>query len=101
MTVTKSSTTNGMWKFRDSIEQNELIRVAEEWAQGPDGDQFGDLIVRRCSKDQIAIWFTYMREDGSRKSQERFCEKISDQLKRRFGNSFVGWDISSSMTVVK
>lgn len=99
-TVTPQGIVSGMWKFHERITKEELIQLAEEWRDGRDGHRYLHLCVRKCSKDQRGIWFVYLFGDIV-DSHEPFFHKMTDQLKRRFGNDFVGWDVSSPTWVVK
>lgn len=99
-TIERSDVASGMWKFKDTTSIVELYELAEEWKAGPDGDKYLDLHVRRCSKNQWGIGFQYARKDDTEKSQNAFFHKMTDQLKRRFGNDFVGWDVSSFTFII-
>lgn len=94
--------TNGMWKFSDRVGMQTLIGFAEFMRDNTiDGFRYQDIAIRQCSRNQIAIWFTYIREIETRESHDSYFKQMTDRFKKRFGNDFVGWDISSSMTVVK
>ena len=90
---------NGMWKFKDNVSVGTLLQLAEEWLDGPDGGNYQSLSVRRCSRDQYGIWFIYRPHLGS--NQKQFFDQITDQLKRKFGNDFVGHDFSQEIWIVK
>ncbi len=99
---------SGMWKFSDSIPIERLVAVARGWSMGADGDQYTDIHVRKCSKDQHGIGFKYkLNLAGAgvpgywERAHKNFFHKMTDQLKRMFGNDFVGWDVSSSTWVIK
>lgn len=90
----------GYWKFTDShVEVEELIDLAKEWAED---DNFISLHVRKTSDDQHGIGFEYKDPaGGGSKEMREFKERMTDSLKRRFGNGFVGWDVSSSFQPIK
>lgn len=99
-TVKHEDVVSGMWKFHENITPEELIGLAEEWKNGSDGDRYLDLHIRKCSKDQFGIGFMYCFEPNPR-GHHPFFYKITDKLKRRFGNDFVGWDVSSPTWIIK
>lgn len=87
-----------MWKFRDKIAPEELIKIAEKW-RDEESRKYIDLHIRCCSKNQIGIGFKYVRDDNE--TSEQFFERISDSLRRQFGNDFVGWDIAHSTWIIR
>ena len=87
----------GLWKFHERVGEKELIEVANEWAED---NKYLQLYNRKVSKDQNGIGFAYL-SDGSREAHSTYFDKVSDSLKRKFGNDLVGWDISSSSTLIK
>ncbi|OGC47435.1 hypothetical protein A2886_03360 [candidate division WWE3 bacterium RIFCSPHIGHO2_01_FULL_42_13] len=90
--------TTGLWKFHESVPLEVLQEVAEEWAKD---ERYKYLYIRWASKDQRAIGFTYEKEDGAKGTHEKFFEEITDKLKKKFGNSLVGWDVSSTTYTIK
>ena len=90
-------TESGMWKFRDKITPEELVKVAEQ-LRDEEPRKYIDLHIRRCSKDQIGIGFKYVRDDDE--TSKDFFERISDPLRRQFGNDFVGWDIGHMTWII-
>ena len=91
----------GLWKFSDKITIERLGEVAQQWAD--DDPHYLQLYIRRASKDQRAIGFTYEIFDGTdpRDAQDAYFEKTSDFLKRQFGNDLAGWDIAATIHLVK
>ena len=51
--------------------------------------------VRPCGKNKFGLVFVY-EYDGSLQEYDRFVYKLTDILKRRFGND-VTWDIAGRM----
>lgn len=88
---------SGLWKFRDTISNEELMKIAQRWAEDP---SYTQVYIRQASKDQNGIGFMY-DYDGERESYDQYFDETSDMLKRKFGNDLAGWDISSHTTVVK
>lgn len=93
----KNSLILGLWKFNEKVSEKQLVEVADVWAKDP---KYSQLYVRKVSKDQLGIGFAY-EGDGTKEAQDTYFDKTSDQLKRQFGNDLVGWDISSSSTLIK
>ena len=91
----------GLWKFSSKIPQEELVKIAEKWA-AEDSDYL-QLYIRKVSKDQNGIGFTYqLPEDADvERAHREYFDGTSDYLKRNFGNDLAGWDMASSVTVIK
>jgi len=87
----------GLWKFHERVSESELLEVANKWAEDP---KYTQLYIRKVSKDQLGIGFCYEGE-GTKESHNEYFDRTSDMLKRKFGNDLVGWDISSSSTLIK
>ena len=87
----------GLWKFHERVGEHDLIEVANEWSKD---EKYINLYIRKVSKDQLGIGFAYAGE-GTKESQDEYFDRTSDQLKRKFGNDMVGWDISSTSTLIK
>jgi hypothetical protein len=89
----------GIWKFNDRIPREQLAELAQKWAA--EDPNYKQLYVRQTSKDQHGIGFSYERADDTKESYDEYFDRTSDTLKRQFGNDLVGWDLSSSATVIK
>ena len=87
----------GLWKFHERISEKGLAEMAEEWATD---DRYSHLYVRKVSKDQLGIGFTY-DAGGTKEGHDEYFDLTSDQLKRKFGNDLVGWDIASTNRLIK
>lgn len=93
--IVNTSMVSGLWKFAH-IPFETLLDLAEEWKEAEVG--YVDLHVRKCSKGQIAIGFKYLFEGDDHKG---FFYKVTDQLKRKFGNDFIGYDVSSPTWLIQ
>jgi hypothetical protein len=82
---------SGMWKFKN-ISKGELAKLAKEWLEKDPFRQnyIHGLYVRKCSSDQYGIGFFYRTTN---ESKDEYFYRITDQLKRSFGNDYVGYDI--------
>jgi len=91
----------GLWKFSDKISYKELNDVASKWAA--EDPNYLQLYLRKVSKDQIGIGFTYQIPEGKNvtTAQEEYFDKASDYLKRNFGNDLVGWDMAATVQLIK
>ena len=87
----------GLWKFHERVGEKDLLEVANEWVSD---EKYIQLYIRKVSKDQLGIGFAYMG-DGTKEAHDEYFNKTSDQLKRKFGNDLVGWDIASTSTLIK
>jgi len=97
MTRRRDDVMSGLWKFHNSVGVDELVKLAELWAIF--NPNFLSLYVRKCSKDQIGIGFTHSL--GTFDSHQDFFDRVTDTLKREYGNNFVGWDLSQFTYVIK
>lgn len=99
MTMYRQDLANGQIKFSSKFTPEDLIKVAEQLQMGSDGHQFKQLAIRGCGREggkkRYAIAFVY-QYDGTEKGFDKFIHKITDKMKREFGND-VHWDISSGL----
>lgn len=95
-----SNIITGIWKFKEEIPATELEAIAQEWATNP---KYLQLYVRKVSKDQYGIGFMYDDRDSTdnKPSYDAFFDSTTDMLKKKFGNAFCGWDVSSSTNLIK
>ena len=78
----------------------DLIETAQKWAD--EDKKYLQLYIRKVSKDQYGIGFTYDRKgQDSKEAQDKYMFQTSDVLKRSYGNDLVGWDIASSAYIIK
>jgi hypothetical protein len=104
---------SGLWKFSATVKLTDLQAVAMEWKKS-DHQGWEELYIRGVGKSgALGIGFRYRLGgvyDPSRQSailnppekvQSAFFHRVTDQLKRRFGNDFVGWDISGPTWTLK
>lgn len=92
-----SNVASGIWKFVN-VTEVELAVLAAKWKKD-DPDGWLELHIRPTGKKgrQLGVGFKYKFKE---KRHDKFFYRISDQLKREFGNNFVGWDIGSPTTVI-
>ena len=96
-TSVNTSMVSGGWRFEGKVGFEVLLDLAEEWKEAV-RDRYVDLHVRKCNKGQIVIGFKYLFEGNDHK---RFFHKVTDQLKRKFGNDFIGYDVSSPTWLIQ
>ncbi len=87
----------GLWKFHGKVGHKDLMEVAEGWKSD---ENYELLYIRQVSKDQNGVGFAY-KSDGTKEAHDVYFNKASDELKRKFGNDLVGWDIASTTTLIK
>lgn len=89
----------GYIKFSDSrVSFEQLEQFAQELAQDP---KFLSVYIRKVSSDQLGIGFIYDKDTSTKESSDEFNDYIKDLAMRKFGTGLVGWDISSSYTLIK
>ena len=90
----------GIWKFSDKIPMKDLIETAQNWAK--EDEKYLQLYIRKVSKDQSGIGFTYdIKGQDGKEAHDKYFNQTSDTLKRNYGNDLVGWDIASSAYIIK
>lgn len=91
----------GIWKFSEKISVETLVELAQNWAK--EDENYLQLYVRRVSKDQHGIGFTYNAkgQEDLKKFHEDYLYRVSDVIRRQFGNDLAGWDIASSAYIIK
>ena len=78
----------------------DLIEVAQKWAETD--ENYLQLYIRKVSKDQYGIGFTYnIKGQDSKEAHDKYFYQTSDSLKRTFGNDLVGWDIATGAYIIK
>lgn len=94
ITIAKSGIVSGIWKFVDSVGVEILLERAAKW-KSEEPERYAQLYVRRCSRDQLGIVFMYKYDNEE--SYKKFFYMMTDKLKRKFGNDFVGHDVTSDV----
>ncbi len=87
---------SGIWKFKDSVSPEVLCELAVGLRDANPGS-YGQMFVRRCSRDQLGICFIYKLVD---QSYDHFFDLLTDLLKKRFGNDFAGWDVTTDVWTI-
>ena len=104
----ESAVISGLWKFDSTVTLEELQEFAIGLkVQSSPCSGYEELYIRGVGKNgALGIGFRY-RLSGllnpdtlavvktPQKGKEEFFHKYTDQLKKRFGNQFVGWDLSN------
>lgn len=90
--MSTSNTIAGLWKFGTGVTRSDLIEIAKSWVFASGGHSYRRIEVRLYSPTKYAIDFCYALGAESQKS---FVHRMSDKLRRQFGNNLVGWDIGS------
>jgi len=90
----------GLWKFSDKVSTKELNDFAQQWVAD---ENYLQLYIRKVSKDQMGIGFTYRlpESEDDKAIYDEFFNDTTDKLKRAFGNDLVGWDVSSTTWIIK
>lgn len=102
---------SGLWKFSSIVTLEQLQEVVAEWRRAGQHDMWEEFYIRGVDRNgALGIGFRYRlcsAVDGMLLTPKKldqmksmFFHRITDQLKRRFGNDLVGWDISRSIWVL-
>lgn len=94
MVLNRVDLMNGQFLFNQNVTFDEVIALAKEFREGRESENIKLLLVRKRDEGRHAIMFTY-EFDGKEKTFDSLIYKLTDKLKRRFGND-VSWDVSSS-----
>ncbi len=91
---------SGLWKFRSGVGLIALQQMALEWKHR-DPDYWERLYIRGAGRDgALGIGFEYRLSYSDLNHRDRkvaatlFFNEVTDELKRRFGNDFHGYDYS-------
>lgn len=89
----------------------DVLTLLEEWVNASDGHRFRYLaarLIRVAAGEEhenyvVGIDFLYALpgEKSPELEHKDFFHKRSDQLRRRYGNGLIRWDISNPITVVQ
>ncbi len=92
----------GYWKFSSSkVTKEDLEKFCSNaWLSD---DKYLTLYLRQVSKDQIGLGFVFNPGlvEISKEDFHAYMEQTKDVLYKTFGTSLVGWDISSSFSLIK
>ena len=102
---TKTDFVAGIFKFSlktpesdcGGADQKDVLETARTWLKESCG--FRSLLVRHCGKDEFGIEFCYGLQKGE--TYAKFVYAYTDKLKRRYGNTFVAWDVSDNLDILK
>lgn len=97
---------SGIWKISKTVPVVEVIEVAQELVDEISAMpvvHYRNVHVRSTSKSSWGISFIYDCGESTRNKvrYDAFFNRITDKLKRRFGNEFVGWDVTNDVWMVK
>ena len=87
----------GLWKFKDKVPLGSLITMAERWAKTNPG--YVQLFIRQVGHGENGIAFIY--QPRTKIPLESYLEKTSQELKKVFGNDLSGWDVATSLWILK
>lgn len=90
----------GIWKFNNKVSLQEIEELAKEWAKD---EKYLSLHIRQCSQNQNGLSFEYHDTTGNETDGAftEFIDRVSDSLRRKFGNGLAGWDTSRMYYKVK
>lgn len=89
----------GIWKFSGRVDNADLLILADKW-KSEEPELYTALHIRGCGRDGArGIGFSRRLAEGE--SMRDYVHKVSDQLKRQFGNDLIGWDIDDDVWIMK
>ncbi len=96
----------GYFRFRGRISPERLTVYFQNIQESRDY-RYEQMFIRKSGRDENTLSFVccygpqgWPDEEARKAKYNEFYEFITDNLKRQFGNDFVGWDISGSIKVV-
>ena len=95
----KQNWVNGQLRFSKNISFTDALSFATEIKESSEGNKIKALAVRSCGEVEYGIIFA-VEYDGTEKARKALFYKLTDKLKRRFGND-VNWDITGSCWVIQ
>jgi len=94
--IKRKNIVSGLWKFDNSVSIKELTEIVENWVI--EDPRYIQLYIRQVASNLYGIGFMYQLS-SSAENHNVYKDQTSDVLKRRFGNLFVGCDISSPIWI--
>ena len=99
MSETVKNWVNGQLRFSENISFEDVMSFAREVKDGSEGEKIKALAVRACGEHEFGIIFA-VEYDSAEKTRKGLIYKLTDKLKRRFGND-ANWDISGSCWLIQ
>jgi hypothetical protein len=87
---------SGLWRF-SNVFVEEVVDFARQWKE-TEPEACRRVSVRKCSKEQLGVDFEYQLPGGE--TFEQFVYRLTDRLKRRFGNQYLGYDVSGTTWLI-
>lgn len=85
------NTASGVWKFKgQDITPEVLEEVVAEMQNDTSNGTYSGLHVRSCSDGTLGVGFILERVVQF----DNYVYQMTDGFKRRFGNQFIGYDVS-------
>lgn len=88
---------SGVWKFPRPITLKQVIALAREWRDGPEGQNYLRIKVRACSRGEWGIDFEYRFSEKNHKS---YFYRIRAQFENLFDER-ITWDMGEGTIYVK
>ncbi|MBX4199060.1 hypothetical protein KW800_02170 [Candidatus Parcubacteria bacterium] len=89
---------SGEIRFRASIHASELMSLIGKMKENDKKEGYLNLYVRPGEKGENFVGFQYELAEGE--TEKKFLYKLTDRLKRQYGNDCMGWSISSPTWVL-
>lgn len=102
MSVTKQkvNVVIGEINFAATVSAEIVEALANELLEGKDGSQYSAMYIRPKESPRLILGFSYEIGTDFERDYKKYYHKITDILKRRFGND-CGWSISGPVLKLK
>lgn len=87
--------------FGAEVATEAIEQFAEELRKGPDGERYLLMYIRPKETPRKILGFMYEITTDFERDYTKFYHKITDMLKRRFGNGCNGWSISGPVWILE
>jgi hypothetical protein len=98
-TEMRDDVSGGEIAFDQTVTREEILKFVEALEEGADGDKYFAMYIRKRDQRSV-LGFMYGHKSSDSTAHSRFYYKITDMLKRRFGNKCTGWSISTPIDMV-
>jgi hypothetical protein len=87
--------------FNARISAHDIEMFVKDLLAGADGDRYLSVYIRPKEPPRKILGFKYDVGSDFNKEYTKYYHKITDMLKRRFGNDCSGWSISGPVWVIR
>ena len=93
---------NGMFKVQMfQTSDGSLTNIGQSLKTGPDADRYLAIGIRRCGEMELALYVVYAYPFGSTEEYEKYIARMDRLFRDRFGDGYIGPDMSAVLWVIK